>query len=48
MKHEINNMKERIRRAGLLIRVYDVEISSMLLLVFAVMSFTCSVMYWEF
>jgi hypothetical protein len=48
MKHDINNMKERIRRVGLLIRVYDVEIVSMLLLVFAVMSFTYSVVYWEF
>ena len=48
MKHDINNMKERIRRVGLFIRVYDAEAVSVLLLVFAVMSFTCSVMYWEF
>jgi hypothetical protein len=48
MKHDINNLKESIRRAGLFIRVYDAEILSVSLFVFAVISFTCSVMYSEF
>ena len=48
MKHEINSIKEKIRRARLFIRVYDAEILSVLFLVFAVVSLTCSVMYSEF
>jgi hypothetical protein len=48
MKHEINNIKERIRRERLFIRVYDAEILSVSLFVFSVISFTCSVMYSEF
>jgi hypothetical protein len=48
MKHDINNMKETIRRVRLFTRVYDAEIVSVSLFVFAVMLFTCSVMYSEF
>ena len=48
MKHEINSIKEKIRKARLFIRAYDAEILSVLVFVFAVISFTCSVMYSEF
>jgi len=48
MKHEISNIKERIRRTMLFVKVYDAEILSVSLFVFAVISCTCSVMYSEF